>query len=465
MSRLLTLMNRPNSTALAFIFMGSVWFMTGTVYGLFSAIHFVSPEFFSNIPALTFGRVRPAHINTVLYGFVTTTLIGAGFYYVPALMRTRLWSEPVGLLSCVFWNAAVISGPLTFGFGITQGREYAEYIWIFDVSLVLALLLIILNTAMTILNRVEKTLYVSIWYFMGMALWTAGFYPIGNVMWHPSTGAMPGLLDSIFLWFHGHNLPGLLLTPLAVGAAYYVIPRIVRQPINSHTLSLAGFWTLVAFYTHIGGHHILQAPIPNWLKVMSVVDSVAMVIPVFIALANIWMTARGYGGLLLKDPAARFVIAGTIWYLLTCIQGPVQSLPFLQRVTHFNNWTVGHAHLAILGFSGFIAIGTMWHVLPDILRRHIWSQRMINLQFGLITFGLTGFFTTLTIAGLVQGQAWDNGETVRRVLYEITPYMVLRLVSGISIISASFIGFYNLIMTMRNGDLFDPQALAKEEPP
>ncbi|OPY89553.1 MAG: hypothetical protein A4E73_02987 [Syntrophaceae bacterium PtaU1.Bin231] len=458
-------LHKPNSAALAYMIAGSVWFMLGTVYGLFSGIHFISPEFFNNIPALVFGRVRPIHVNTVLYGFVGTTLIGCGLYYVPAVLRTRLWSEPLGWLSCLLWNAAVLSGPLTFSFGWSQGREYTEYIWIADVALVSAVLLLLLVTVMTILRRVEPALYVSVWYFTGMALWTLGFYPIGNVMWRPETGALPGLIDTIFHWFHGHNLPGLFLTPLAVGAAYYVFPRVVRQPLNSHTLSLVGFWTLVYFYTHIGGHHILQAPIPNWLKVMSVVDSVAMVIPVFIALTNLWMTARGFGGRLLRDPAGRFVLAGTIWYLLTCIQGPVQSLPFLQRVTHFNNWTVGHSHIAVLGFAGFIAIGTMWHVLPDLLYRRIWSRRLINLQFGLTAFGLTVFFLVLTTAGLIQGHAWNHGETVYRVLPEIMPYMVLRLLAGISIVAASFIGFYNLIQTMRAGEPFDPHPLLREKQP
>ena len=26
----------------------------------------------------------------------------------------------------------------------------------------------------------------------------------------------------------------------------------------------------------------------------------------------------------------------------------------------FNNWTVGHAHIAVLGFAGFIGMGAMW---------------------------------------------------------------------------------------------------------
>lgn len=456
---------KPNSAALAYLIMGSIWFMVGTIYGLFSAIQLVAPEFFNNIPFAVFGRVRPAHVNTVLFGFVTTTLIGCGLYYVPALLRRRLWSEPLGWASCILWNITILSGPFTFAFGMTQGREYTEYLWIFDVSLTLSILLIIVNTVMTILNRVEKSLYVSIWYFTGMALWTAGFYPIGNVMWNPSTGAVPGLLDSILLWFYGHNLPGLLLTPLAVGAAYYVFPRVVKKPLNSHTLSLVGFWTLVAFYTHIGGHHILQTPIPNWLKSVSIVNSVAMVIPVFVALANLWMSARGFGGRLLADPAGRLVLAGTIWYLFVCIQGPLQSLPFIQRVTHLNNWTVGHSHIAVLGFAGFIALGTMWHILPDILGRRIWSQKLINLQFGLVFFGLAGFFVVLTIAGLIQGSGWDNGETVRRMLLEITPYMVLRAAFGISIITASVVGFFNLIMTMGRGEPFEPRPLTEEGRP
>ncbi len=441
---------------------GAFWFVIGTIYGLFSAIHFVSPEFFANIPWLTVSRVRPVHTNTVIFGFATSMLIGAGLYYVPALLRTRLWSEPLAWASWFFWNLTVASGPFTFGAGLSQGREYTEYLWYFDISLMLSVLLMIVNLVITVIGRREKSIYVSVWYFVAMFMWTAGTYFIGNVMWNPPTGALAGLMDSVYLWFWGHTLPGLVLTPIAVGAAYFVFPRIVKQPLNSHTLSLIGFWTLVFFYTHIGGHHILQTPVPGWLKVMSVTSSMSMVIPVFVALANLWLTARGYGGRLLRDPAGRWVLAGTIWYLLVCIQGPVQSLPIIQRVTHLNNWTVGHTHIAVLGFSGFIAIGTMWHVLPLVLHRKVWSDRLVNLQFGLVMFGLTGFLVVLTIAGLIQGESWLNGETVYRTLQMVSPYMILRLGFGISIVTGAFIGFYNLWMTLRHGEAYEPRPLEEE---
>lgn len=443
--------DRPDGVAQAFLLAGAAWFVVGTLYGLLAAITLVAPELFDNIPFLVFGRSRPVHVNTVVFGFVTTTLIGAGLYYVPALLRTRLWSERLGWASFALWNIGIASGPITFGAGHSQGREYAEYLWFFDVCIELALLLGAVNVLMTLKRRRTETLHVAVWYLVGAFLWTACAYPIGNVMWRPATGALPGLVDSIVLWFYGHNLPGLLLTPLAVGAAYFVIPRVTGTPIYSHTLSLVGFWTLVALYTHIGGHHILQAPIPNWLKAMSVTHSVAMALPVYTVLVNLWMTARGRSGALLADPGGRFMLFSSVWYVLVCTQGPLQSLPAMQRVTHFNNWTIGHAHIAVLGFAGFAALGALWHVLPLAARRHLYSTRLAHLQFGLLMFGLSGFFIVLTIAGLIQGTQWHHGAAEYRVLPQIAIYMALRAALGVAVVGAAFIGLYNAGMTVARG--------------
>ncbi len=446
---------KPKSAALAFVIAGAVWFLAGTLYGLFSAIHLMAPEFFNNISYFAFSRIRPTHVNTVLYGFSVTTFIGIGLYYTPALLKTKLWSEPLGWVSFFFWNLTVLSGPIFFPMGMSQGREYMEYLWIFDVSLVIAIIGLIINLVMTILNRVENTLYVSVWYFVACFIWIGGSYILGNVMWHPATGALPGITDSIFLWFYGHALPGLLLTPLAVGAAYFVIPRVARTPLYSHTLSILGFWTLVTFYSHIGGHHLLQAPIPPWLKTMSVVDSMMMFIPVIIVIINLWMTMRGKGGRIMADPPAKWIAMGLIWYLIVGAQGSIQSIPWIQRVTHFNNWTIAHAHIAVLGFAGFIALGGFWHALPLIAGRKIFSKKLINMQFWLVLVGLTGFFLVLTMAGLIQGEAWYHGETVYRTLPMIHPYMVLRGVFGSFIFFGSIVGFYNTIMTLRKGEIIE----------
>ncbi len=440
---------KTNSAALAFIIAGGIWFIVGTFYGLFSAMHLVSPEIFNNVPGLVFGRARPIHINTVVYGFVVNSLTGAGLYYMPALLKRTLWSEPMGWLAFFFYNLTILSGPLTFSFGLTQGREYLEYIWIFDVSLVLAVLLLIANLTMTIIYRVENFLFVSVWYFISGFLWIAGSYIIGNVMWNPPTGSLTGILDTIFLWFYGHVVVGLLLTPLAIGAAYFVIPRVTKTPVYSYTLSIIGLWTLIIFYSHIGGHHVLQAPIPSWLKTITIIDSVLMFIPILIVIINLWMTWRGKTAMLLKDVAGRWMALGIFWYLLTGFQGSLQSLPQVQRITHFNNWVVGHAHIAVLGFAAFMAIGAVWHVLPLITGRKLYSERLANIEFMLVLTGITGFFVVLTTAGLIQGESWYNGETVYRTLPQINVYMILRAMFGLFIITGAILHFVNIVMSVK----------------
>ncbi len=271
-------------------------------------------------------------------------------------------------------------------------------------------------------------------------------------MWHPSTGSEAGVADAILLWFYGHNIFGLLVTPLAVGIVYYTFPRISKAPLYSQTLGIIGFWSLLAFYTHIGGHHLLQAPIPAWLKTVSVIDSFAMMIPVATVLINQWYTARGRFGAFLTDPAAKLMLVGSIWYAIVCIQGPLQSLASVQRVTHLNNWVVGHAHIAVLGFTGFIALGAMYYVLPYASRRRVYSDKLVNIQYWLILLGLVGFFIVLTSAGLIQGQGWLNGDTEYKVLPMMKPYMVLRLMFGLLIITGAIIGFYNVVMTLLRGE-------------
>jgi cbb3-type cytochrome oxidase subunit 1 len=62
------------------------------------------------------------------------------------------------------------------------------------------------------------------------------------------------------------------------------------------------------------------------------------------------------------------------------------------------------------------------------------------------------FFIVLTIAGLIQGQDWLNGETVYRTLPTLKPYFVLRLAGGLLIAPGAIIGLYNIIMTLYKGE-------------
>lgn len=434
-------------TVKGFFLTSMVWLVLGTSFGFIDATHLTSPELLGNIPWLVFSRIRPMHTNAVIFGFIGTGLMGAMHYIVPTLMRVPLYSEKIGKLSLVLWNGSIALGEILLMLGYTQGREYAEWVWIVDIGILATLLTVFYNFFRTAAYRKEPILYVSIWYFYASLFYFFLIYFFGNAVWNPKTGSIAGMPDAILAWFYGHGLVGFFLTPVAVGAAYYIIPIVCRSPLYSHTLSMVGFWTILVFYNQIGAHHILQAPTPTWLKVVAVTGSLAMLFPVFTALGNLWLTMRGRLAYLHADIGGKFVFAGLVWYLLTCIQGPLQALPVIQRVTHLNNWVIAHSHLGVLGFSGTIALGAIYFIIPRITGRPIHNPRLADVQYWMILLGMAGFMVVLTIAGLLQGNAWHNGEVEYRILPELHVYFALRQAIGLLIVSGAFIGLYNVYMS------------------
>jgi cytochrome c oxidase cbb3-type subunit 1 len=443
-----------------FFISSAFWFFVATLGGLLLASAMVAPELaiYKNVAWLMFGRLRPMHTNMMIFGFVGSALIGSMVYVVPRLVRTTLHSPGMGRASVWIWNIAVATGTVTLALGYTQSREYAEWVWPVDIMLLLVMLLTFYNLLRTVADGKEDLLYVSIWYAFGALVFTFFIYLFGNAVWNPRTGAITGMPDGILAWFYGHGVVGLFLTPLAVGLSYYVLPIVCRAPLFSHALSLVGFWTILMFYPHIGTHHLLQTPAPTWLKIVAVTGSIGMLIPVATVLVNLWLTIQGRLGHIHRDIGGKFVFVGLVWYLIVCLQGPFQALPSVQRVTHLTNWVVGHSHIAVLGFSGFIGLGGIYFLLPRITGRPLYSRKLADIQYWLVLIGLTGFFVALTMAGLIQGSGWLSGNDVYKVLPELHVYWIWRLGFGVLIAVGAAMGLYNVARSLHGS------RTQKEEP-
>jgi cytochrome c oxidase cbb3-type subunit I/II len=76
-----------------------IWFPAFTTFGLILAIKFFVPTFLIDLSWLSFGRVRPAHVNGVLFGFVSSALLGAMFYIVPRLSSRPLYKPTLARLT------------------------------------------------------------------------------------------------------------------------------------------------------------------------------------------------------------------------------------------------------------------------------------------------------------------------------------------------------------------------------
>ena len=346
------LFQADDSAARNFMVVSALWLVFGTAMGLLLAIEFVFPDFMSWLP-FVFSRLRQEHTNTVMFGFLSTGMIGLWYYVLPRLTGRRLWSEVWANIVLLLWTAGVLIGVVLISMAHSQSREYAEMVWGVDIAILVALVINLVIVFMTIARRVESKLYVTLWFIIGTAMWMPLLYAIGNVVWNPPTGALTGINDAIWNWFYGHNVLGLWFTTGMIGTFYYLLPKEVHTPLYSVKLGLISFWGTLIFYTGVGGHHLLWAPIPGWLKVTAVAESIGMILPVTAFFINTVMTMRGNWNRFFSNVSLRFTITGAIAYIIVSFQGSQTALFGMNSLAHFTQYVPGHSHLGLLFFSGF----------------------------------------------------------------------------------------------------------------
>jgi cbb3-type cytochrome c oxidase subunit I len=434
-----------NSASRFFILSSVFWLVVGMTMGLTGAIEFTSPDMSSGIPQITFSRLRPAHINTVAFGWLSMANIGIALYIIPTLTRSKLFSDKFANLICLVWNFAIIGGIFCLTHGYTEGREYAELPVPIDVIVLIGLLSLSFNVYMTVVNRTVKKLYVSLWYILGAFFWMPIVYFIGN----RTFVRLDGLNDGIVNWFYGHNILGMWFTTLGVGIAYYMIPKLTGRPLWSHSLSMLGFWTIAFFYAPTGTHHILQSPVPEWLKALAVVFSVALVIPVITVLTNFFMTMKGNWWQLANNLPLRFVLTGAFFYLVTCLQGPFQATRSINWYLHFTQWVPGHAHAALLGAFTFFNFGAIYYIFPRVTANQMFSVSLARMHYWFTLIGFFIFYTAFTIAGLVQSAGWHAGIPVSTWVVELQPYWILRAIGGGMMWFGNVLFFVNVVQTFR----------------
>lgn len=446
------------------LFSSIFWLTFVDLVGLTMATELVTPNLFGGVPWLVFSRIRPIHVNGVIFAWLSSMYFGGIFYILPRLTgRSRMWSENLAIWTAWLWNIMFASAVITLALGFTQGREYWEFIWPIDVFVLVIWLLNVYNIIMTVMERRVKPLYVTVWWFLASPLWLAADFIIANVMWRPGNllgngvpgGALSGALanplaDAMLNWWGSHNLFGLWLTPMLVAMVYYMVPRITNTPLYSHTLSLVSFWGIAFFYTGVGHHHLLQAPIPGWLKTFATVNSIMLLVPVFAFVSNTWLTMRGNWDKFVTNLPLRFALTGFIFYFLVNVQGSFMAVPAFNQMIHFTNFIVAHAHLALLGAFTILGMGLIDYIIPQVYKRPIYSRSLAEWQYWLIFIGFVGFFFSLTFASFLQGQDWSIGIPEVNVLPLIRPHYIARGIFGAMIVASGFVQIYNIWKTVRS---------------
>lgn len=450
-----------------FVITALIFGAVGMSAGLWAALELTWPALNFDSPWLSFGRLRPVHTTMVIFGMGGSALIGTSFYVVQRTCHVRL-AYPL-LAKFVFWGWAIVFSiiPFTYVMGYTQGKEYAEFEWIFDWAVAVIWVTYFWVYINTIWRRKVKHIYVANWFYLGFICATALLHIFNNIA-IPVFGAgtlksynvFAGMQDAMVQWWYGHNAVGFILTVAFLGMMYYFVPKEAGRPIYSYRLSIVHFWALTFLYMWAGAHHLHWTSLPDWVSSLAATFSVLLLLPSWGGMINGIMTLSGAWDTIRTNPIIRFMVVSLSFYGMSTFEGPLMSLRSVNALSHYTDWTVGHVHSGALGWVAMITFGSLYHLVPRIFGTKIYSERLIFAHFWLATIGIVLYIASLWVAGIGQGMMLrafnpEYGTLVYRFIETVnfmhTPY-IFRAIGGALYLLGAVIMIINFVMTMLSGN-------------
>jgi len=474
------MINYDYSVAKLFAVATIVFGIVGMLIGVLIAFQMAYPEL-NNLAGEygTFGRLRPLHTDTVIFGFILSGVWATWYYVGQRVLKVSMAESPflmvLGKLHFWLYLVGVAAVVISLFMGITTSKEYAEFEWPIDIAIVIVWVIWGMSIFGLIGIRREKTLYISIWYYIATFLGVAMLYLFNNMAvptyfvsglgdWWHSVSMYAGTNDAMVQWWYGHNAVAFVFTVPIIAMIYYFLPKESGQPIFSYKLSILSFWGLMFVYLWAGGHHLLYSTVPDWVQTMGSIFSVVLILPSWGSAINMLLTMKGEWQQLKENPLIKFMVLASTFYMFSTLEGPIQAIKSVNALAHFTDWIPGHVHDGTLGWVGFMIIAALLHMLPRMFKKEIYSKKLLESQFWIQTTGIVLYFSSMWIAGITQGMMWRATDQYGNLAYSfidtvnvLHPYYTIRGVGGLLYLVGFFMFAYNFYKTISAGRVVEEE--------
>lgn len=459
------------------VVLGIVGMLIGVILAFELAFPQVNLIFGHGLAEFTnFSRLRPLHTDAVIYGFTLSGVFATWYYVGQRVLKVSMAESKflmaLGKIHFYLYLAVVAAAVVSLFAGVTSSKEYAEFEWPIDIAVVVLWVIWGISIFGLIGIRREKTLYISIWYYIATFLGVAMLYLFNNMeiptmfatspagesgigAWYHSVSMYSGTNDALVQWWFGHNAVAFVFTVPIIAMIYYFLPKESGQAVYSYKLSLLSFWGLMFVYLWAGGHHLLYSTVPDWMQTMGSIFSVVLILPSWGSAINMLLTMKGEWQQVSSSPLIKFMILGSTFYMFSTLEGPIQAIKSVNAIAHFTDWIIGHVHDGVLGWVGFMIIAALFHMAPRVFKRELYSKSLMAAQFWIQTLGVVLYFTSMWIAGITQGMMWRAHDEFGNLAYSfidtvtvLHPYYTIRAVGGLLYLVGFLMFAYNIYKTM-----------------
>jgi cytochrome c oxidase cbb3-type subunit 1 len=344
------------------------------------------------------------------------------------------------------WNLGVSLGVIGILSGNGTGIPWLEFPTFAWPVLLVSYIAILIGSFIQFRVRPEGHVYISQWYLLAAMIWFPWIFITANTLLHCIPGH-PVMGAAISAWFRSAFI-FLFFTPVAIGAAYYLAPKVTGRPIFSYSLAKLGFWSLAIIAPWAGMQKLTGAPIPYFLPYLGAAATALIFVPAATAAYNTIRTMLSAEENLAASPSLRFTIAGITGLIVLAAAAVLLNLPgSTLPLTQFSLSGYGFEILAIYGFFSLVMFGTAYFIVPRVTRREWLSSRLIKIHFLFSVYGVITVALITLFGGLQQGigqedwkQPWASAAS------RAYPYAVANTVAWILILFSNLFFLLHLAL-------------------
>jgi cytochrome c oxidase cbb3-type subunit I/II len=408
-----------------FILASACWGVIATVVFLLSGLLLSMPSFYGNLSdellsIFTFARLDAMRSNLAVFAFGGNAVFAGVYYSIQRLCKAPLWSNFLALLHFIVWQAILVALVASPMMGFLQGRSLSGGPWPIDVAIAATWVGCFgVNCGMTIANRRERYLYVSLWFYLASIV-AVGILQIANCIVSPSSllrsvPLLSGVQDAWMSNWYKHGMVSFLLTVPFVGLVYYFLPKAVDRPLYSYKLTIVHFWSLIALLICAGTSQMHFTTVPDWASTFGMLCGVMLWMPLWAGVVNGLCTLSGAWGKVKQDPALRFLVVGLLLFGFTSLESSILSIKSVHARIHFSDWEVAHWDTVVFGWLGMTCFGVFYWMMPRLMKCNL--HRFSHIHFYLAVVGTLLIAVPEYASGFIQARKWSQLSEMGKLEY------------------------------------------------
>ena len=364
----------------------------------------------NNFSMFTYGRVWPAAIDALVYGWASTAGMGLAVWLLARMSRTPCAAPGALMTAIVFWNIGVAIGLTAIFLGFGTGVELLDFPIYANAVMWLSYAVFAVWAVATYLDRMPGHDHIAqAWVLVGLFAfpWLFG---AGSILLTskplPGSGVIQGLIGAWYV----HGIYTLWLVPLGLGALYYLIPKISGISIRYGSKAGYAFWTWILLAPWTAVHDMVGGPFPAETVSVGLILSGLIFFPVALIGMNLVSTSleaeekQGHhGGIVFP-----FFVLAAVLFVVAGVSEQILSIRSANELLRFTMFRQCNSFLWVYGFFSFLVFGCIYYIVPRLLDFGWRSAVLVRIHYYTSVYGILLMIAMLGFGGVIQGNVLEN---------------------------------------------------------